>query len=79
MRDQWNETVNDMAFELLTSFEVCATWPDYSTFKDICDDYDATPSKSLFGHCINLARIKWEAIEIETKKDIANNHAETNT
>ena len=66
--NQWNEVLQDIACELLTSFEVCAEWPDYSSFCDICDDYSANPTKSLYGHCINLARLKWEGLKVETKE-----------
>ena len=68
---QWNEVLQEIAGDLLTSFEVCAEWPDYSSFCDLCDDHSANPTQSLYGRCINLARLQWEAIKLETKKELS--------
>lgn len=60
----------EIAKELLQSFEVSAEWPDISSFRDICEDYEIKPYKGLFGDCLNIALAMWNEVKIKTKNSI---------
>ena len=67
MKNPSTEQKIEIAKELLQSFEVSAEWPDLSSFRDICDDYEIKPYKGLFSECLNIALAMWNEVKIETK------------
>ena len=71
MKKQWIEDCHDLATAVLEAYEMSCEWCKYSDFRDICDEHGVDPCKRLHQHCINLAQVKWEAVKMGVKEEIA--------
>jgi len=70
-QEQREEAIDSISMSVMDSYEMACEWPKYDSFVDICDEHDLEPSKVLYGHCINLAKIKWQALTMGVKAEIA--------